>query len=164
MMERYGKKGTCSQSSKEIHLLTLQRVPEPTGCPEGLQDSEQTSPGRDAPGLEEWQGRTSKDPELQWSTVLPTHISEVPTRRSHPLWLSDSQLVSFEEHPLTVTLCEPLGFNQPPLSHAQEDTACSCKTQCSANLKNSLSHPTETCQSHSKSWPVFRLEKNCIPK
>lgn len=55
--------------SYKIHLLTLQRVPEPMGCPEGLQDSEPTSPRKEAPGLEEGQARTPRDQELQMVSV-----------------------------------------------------------------------------------------------
>lgn len=63
-MERCGKKGPWSQP----------RIPSPDtpkstwakGGPEGLQDSEQTSPGRDAAGLEEWQGRSSESRKCRW--------------------------------------------------------------------------------------------------
>lgn len=48
----------------------LKRLPEPTGFPEGLQDSEQTSTVRDAPGLDENdREETSRDPELQTISV-----------------------------------------------------------------------------------------------
>lgn len=43
-----------------------ERLTEPMGFPEGLQDSEETSSVRDAPGVDENdREKTSRDPELQ---------------------------------------------------------------------------------------------------
>lgn len=43
-----------------------ERLTEPMGFPEGLQDSEETSSVRDAPGMDENdREKTSRDPELQ---------------------------------------------------------------------------------------------------
>lgn len=86
-------------------------------------------------------GKELREQEVQMVSMV--HIEEVTTRRSGHPWFSDRDLVSLEEHPLSSILWTSTGSNQPPLSQ-QWDAACSCKTQCSANLgKLSLSHPTE---------------------